>query len=558
MSLNRKQFLALSNEGLFTISAVLLLTIISFGTFNSSIISSDDWSYFVAKYVFGNLHPINLTDRRPLVLVPYYVLASLFGLHFEYYYFFNFLILFFSALMVYLVVKRVFPEQTWIASLVALVYLIYPVDYTRTWFIMIYIRFWWLLSLGVVWLLLEFASSGKMWIYPLAMSGIAIPLGAYEGQFGIILLACLLIAFFSKKMPATRRIIILAGVIGIGFAFLLWRTYLQARLFDIKDAYVGALQFSPSILVERYLHGLYIFSVGWLDSIQAQLKLMGLNIVPWLLLYVALWYAINIWISSRTSPVNKLNTNQKISMEKSYLTIFLVGSVFWVAGYFPIIALYRPALATVSSRVNSFAIPGAALMLVSGTAMIATLASNSNLTQRLIVIAILIPFIVAGIFVERQAHRENQIAWDTQRKIWKGVFNTIPNIQDQKSIVIIIPGYQHLRPFESYPFLSGWEIEAGVQVLYHNPDISGNYYYKDVQSAELLFSQNGFRPIPTDKIIPYKKLVFVYYDPQFDTVTLVEELENTLKLPFAVKNYNPFENIISAEPSTAEFRWLVE
>ena len=156
-TLDWKQYFTIHKEKLFTILVLLTASLISFGTFGSTIISSDDWSYFVTKYVFGELHPINLTDRRPLILVLYYAMASLFGLRVEYYYFVNFLILFFSALLVYIIVKRIFPSYGWIASLVALTYLIYPVDYTRTWIIMIYIRFWWLVSLGVILLLLEFA-----------------------------------------------------------------------------------------------------------------------------------------------------------------------------------------------------------------------------------------------------------------------------------------------------------------------------------------------------------------------------------------------------------------
>jgi hypothetical protein len=285
---------------------------------------------------------------------------------------------------------------------------------------------------------------------------------------------------------------------------------------------------------------------------------MRINIVPWIFLYIAICCALTGWVNARLSPDKRLDTNQKITSAKSYFTIFLIGSAIWVAGYFPIIALYRPALAIISSRVNTFAVPGAALMLVSGIAIIATFVANSTPIKQSIVVAAVVPFIVAGIFVQLQVQRENQIAWETQKSIWSGIFSTIPNIQDKKSIVIIIPGYQHLRPFESYPFLSGWEVEAGAQVLFNNPSIGANYYYKDIQDAELLFTKNGFRPIPTDKIIPYKQLICVYYNPKFDTVTLVESLEDTISLPFTVKNYTPLKNIVSAKPSTAEYRWLVK
>ena len=556
--MNWKHFLASRKDHFFTIIAIFIVTIISFSTFKSTILSSDDWSYFVAKYVFGNLHPINLTDRRPLILVLYFALASVFGLRLEYYYFFNFVILFLSALTVYVIAKRVFPGQQWIASLVALVYLIYPIDYTRTWLIMIYIRFWWLVSLGAIWLLLEFAESGNMFIFSLAMLGVAIPLGAYEGQFGIILLTSFLITFFYKKTPIKHRLILLGGVIAITFAFLVWRTYIQPKFLEINDAYVEGLQFDSAILVSRYLDGLRIFTSDWFDPIGAQLKLSGFNPINWSLLYILICSTTIIWISSRTARNVRLEISQKISAVKSYMIVFLTGGAFWIAGYIPIILLYSPSLNGNASRVNSYAVLGASLMMVSIASILATLLANSTLTKRLWIIGIILPFILIGIFTQLQINKENKITWETQKKIWNGVFETIPNINDQKRLVIIIPGYQQLRPFESYPFLSGWEIEAGTQVLYNNPDISGNFYYKDIVPVNLLFTKNGFRPIQTDRVIPYKKLIFVYYDPQANTAEVVEDLEKKLDLPFSVSNYNPSENIAPPEPSTADFRWLVQ
>jgi len=103
-----------------------------------------------------------------------------------------------------------------------------------------------------------------------------------------------------------------------------------------------------------------------------------------------------------------------------------------------------------------------------------------------------------------------------------------------------------------------WEIEAGIQVLYNNPSVSGNYFYKDIQSNNLQFTRNGFKPLPNDKILPYKKLIFVYYDPISHSVKIVENLEEMLSLSFAVDNYNPYENLAPDKPSTAKFRWLVQ
>jgi hypothetical protein len=64
--------------------------------------------------------------------------------------------------------------------------------------------------------------------------------------------------------------------------------------------------------------------------------------------------------------------------------------------------------------------------------------------------------------------------------------------------------------------------------------------------------------LPTDKVIPYKNLVFVAYDPQTQTAELVENLEARLSLPYTTNNYNPHENIAPIQPSTTAFRWLVK
>ena len=552
-----KQYLTTHKDKLFTVLVLLTTSLISFGTFDSTIISSDDWSYFVTRYVFDDLHPINLTDRRPFVLVLYYALASLFGLQVKYYYFVNFLILFLSAVLIYIIAKRVFPTYGWLASLIALTYLVYPVDYTRTWIIMIYIRFWWLVSLGVIWLLLDFVESGKKWKYVFAMLGIAIPLGAYEGQFGIILLASALITLLSPNISTKRRLVLFGGTFAIGFSFIIWRIYVQPEFLGIEDSYVGTIQFSPAIIIERYLQGIEIFIKGWFVPIQAQLELIGFNTANWLLLHIIIFGAAFIWLSSKISSTARLLVGQKIPMMKSYFILFLIGGAFWIAGYIPIIALYSPSLHGNASRVNSFAIAGASLMLVSAVAIIATLIARSIPQIRLLSATILLPFIITGVFVQLQVNKERQIAWETQKIIWNGVFGALPDIKDEKSVVIIIPGYEHLRPFQPLPFISSWEIDASAQVLYNNSNIGGHYYYEDLQETELQFTKNGFKPLPTDRVISYKRLIFVYYDPQTQTVELVENLVEKIPLPFSVNNYYPHENISPAKPTTADNRWLV-
>lgn len=577
-----------NRDEIVTIIVLLFICIVSFipfKTFASPPIASDDWSLVVAPYAFGELRPFNLSNHRPFDMSFYYVLTSIFGLRFEYFYLLNALVIFLSAVMVYTLVKRVFPQHIWLASLTAVIYLIYPVDSTRTWIMMLYIRFWWLVSLVAIWLLIDFAESGNKWKLALASLGIIVPLGAYEGQFGVVATASFLIAAVFKDKPIRRRLVLVGSTFIIGLLFYLWRFHIQARIAEIQYYSARSFEFNPLILIERYFQGFDIFFRRWLDPFQAQLGLSDSQMLIGISLYIAFSFFITFLISKKyTSRLkrhstkiaqddipaaekegsrifwlgNMLNFKDKLPLIKEQSMILLIGGAFWIAGYFPIIGLYSPSLSGHASRVNSFAVAGASLALTALAALLATLLASSTLQVRPFATALLFPFIFAGIFMQAQVKIEKQNVWETQRKIWKGTFETIPNILDEKGLVVILPANKQPNTSYTYPFSTAWEVDAGMKVLYNNPAISGYYFYNSSLDQQFEFRKNGIVPQGTNRLIGYKRLVFVLYHPSDNRIELVEDLEEALSLPFSVDNYRPHENIIPAQPSTADFRWLVK
>lgn len=548
-------------EPKITFAVLLIICIVSFipfKSFASPPIASDEWSLIVAPHAFGELRPLNLSNHRPIDMSFYYLLTSIFGLRFEYFFLLNALILFLSGAMVYQLIKRIFPQHTWLASLAAITYLIYPVDYTRIWVMMLYIRFWWLISLVAIWLLMDFVDSGNRWKLGLALSGIVIPLGAYEGQFGVVAIAAFLIAATSKDKPVSRRLVLPGSMIFIGILFYLWRFHIQTTITDIRYYSVGDFQFDPLVLIERYFQGFKIFVSGWLDPILEKLGLSGIQLAIWTMIYVAICISISFLVFQKDSSGTRLQTAHKAPMLKSHFALILIGGAIWIAGYFPIIGLYSPSLNGHASRVNLFAVAGAALILTSLVAILSIAIARSTSQISPLAIAIITPFILAGIFVQLQVNAEYQAAWEIQRNIWQGTFEVVPNIQSEKQLVIIIPGYEKLRPFEALPFSTAWEVDAGAQVLYNNPNIGGYYYYKDAQNSQFEFRKNGISPQGTDRLVGYKRLIFVLYHPHDNTIELVEDIEETLSLPFSVDIYSPHENIIPAQPSTTDFRWLMQ
>jgi hypothetical protein len=423
---------------------------------------------------------------------------------------------------------------------------------------MTYIRLGWLINLCAIWLLLDYLESGKIIYLLIALSGIVIPLGAYEGQFGLVFAIIVLMALTITKKPISRRLILAGSLLAVGVLFVIWRFYIQPNYLNVADTYVEEIQFGPTVLIERYIQGFEIFVFEWFNPIKSQLTSNASPKISMLVLFVSIFYIALLCLIIKSKDNVKLQADQKSSFMKFFFKLFLIGGVLWVAGYFPIIALYSPSIKGYATRVNVFAIPGASLSLLSGLAILATLLLKSRIQIRLLTAILILPLIIVGIHVQLQINRESQLAWETQATIWNSVFNEIPNIQDNKTLAIVIPGYDDLRPLQAYPFRTSWEINDGTRVLYNNPRIGGCIYYKDIQKDGSHFTKIGFKPLLIDDTIPYKKLIFVYYDPQTQSAKLIENLEETFSLPFTTNNYNPRENIKSAEPSTADFRWLVK
>ena len=553
-----KQSFNKNKELIITVFILLIASLLSFGNFSSTIISSDDWSLIVEKYAFSDLRPYYLDDRRPLALIMYFALSSLWGLQMEYYYMVNFFIHLFSSILVFLILKQVLTENSWLATLIAAVYLIYPVDHSRTWLIMIHIRLWWLISLGSIWLMIKYVQSGNFWTYFFAMFGILIPLGSYEGQIGIVIASVGLISFLNRGSNLFRRLILLCSIGFIYVSFYIWRFYMQSILFGVSDAYVGNFQLSISVILNRLIIGLDVFLKGWINLAQGKFGLSTPQILIGLIVYSIIVYLIsNIWKPHSLQASAKVNSEDKKYQTNSLLKLLLMGSFLWAAGYFPIIGLYPPSLQGYASRVNLFAIAGGSIAFVSLIAIIVTLISRSPDQKRMLTTLSVVPFFMIGIFTQQQINQEREIAWESQKKIWSGIIKTIPNLANEKEIVIVIPGYTQLRSYQSYPFLSSWEINAGVKVLYNNPEVGGKYYYQDIQNSSQHFTESGFRTITTDKIIPYKRLIFVHVSENLESAYIIEDLAQELSLPLEIYNYTPYENIILPTLSTEKFRWLL-
>jgi hypothetical protein len=587
---------------------ILLLSGISsfaISSLSSPVIFSDDWCYIISTYVFGSLNLVDWASRRPFTLTLYNAVLSIAGLRLQYLYILNFIIITASGVLLYVLIRRSFPKFTWMALPATLVYLVYPVDYTRTWMVTVYIHLVQLITYGILFLLVDFALQGRAWKVILACIGFILTLGAYEGQFGLVTGAAALLVLSPRSISKKSRIA-LSSIFLAGVLFIVWRMLIQPQWLNIHDNYFQEIQFSPVVLIYRFYLAVSVFTVGWAAPLAAYLGLSQTLLI--LLVYgLGLAAALAVYLLPvgahlgvrpgqthrsaptigilqhlgmrpgqahtpsgvpkrfRSAPTTEIPSEpetftwvKKESLLKGLLATALLGAFFWAAGYVPGLAIFNPTWSGVASRGNSFPIAGASLLLVSLAAYAVMLVARSLAQARAMTLAAVVPFILMGALAQVWMHTENAAAWNDQKQLWNGMFNILPGLKDGTIVMVVIPGYDHLRPLQRLPLTAQWEASCGTAILYHNPTVSARFYYPDVPLSQPVLLSSGVKDWDNDAIIPYVNTVFVSFDPVARSVKVIERIEDVIPLPFNVIGYAPQDRIIPQPPGVTVYRWLVK
>ena len=474
------------------------------------------------------------------------LLSSIFGLHFEWYYVVNWLLLFISGVVVYFIIKNAFPNKPWLALPAALIYLVYPVNYARTWLVIINNTYALLLALLSILLLLLFEKTGKIHQILLANLLFLISLGTYEAGFGVVILSALLLLILTRKKRRWAFISILV----VGVSFFVWRVFLQSGLLNVQDQYLQNV--NPSILtvIKNYIQGLFIFLFNWVGPMLIPFGDYKYWVFIGLCLVAIVILSVLVVKRSKKLKIDSPDMfTRKLTEIKSLLKISVVGGLFWIAGYIPVIFLWQPTFYGDSSRVNFAAILGAALGIAALMAAGITFFSRrAEVPKRELLIAI-IPLVILG--MAYQVHSQNQRikVWEINKHFWQEMFTTAANLKSGTKLIVVIPGYQELAPFEMLPFRGDWEAESALDVLYNNPDFFAEYYYLDNPGLA-----DNWVPVSGD----YSKFLFVYFDPESTSLSIIEDPSTALNLNITVESYDPESRMIDYSPEVGEYRWLVE
>lgn len=530
---------------------VSLVYIADLRFFSNPPLRSDDWNMLIEPTVFGSFNLVNLADRRPFMMVLYALLAPIFQLNIPLYYVVNWLLIFVSAVMIYLIIRSAFGRYPWLALPAALIFLIYPVNYARTWLVTEINTFALLLVLLAVFLILRYLESGKSWELILANLLIVLSFGTYEAGLGLVLLVSLSVLVFNKTASKKRRWWVQTTLL-VTLLFILWRAVIQPALLNNPDFYLEITTSGLSTVLGRYVQGAFIFLYNWVGVIfmafgsykyWAFLGVLGAGFLSFVLIN---WKRIRAILAQK--PKEDLPRKNSVI---DLLSISGLGFLFWAAGYIPVIFLWQPIFYGDGSRVNFAAVPGAAIALVAlvSALLMVIFEENSEMRTRKWVNIFTIPLIVLGVVSQIYSQNIRFGIWRQNEDFWNKMFVFAPGIEPGTKVIIVIPGYEELAPFEMRPLRGDWEAESALRVLYNTESLFAEYFY-----IEMPGYVDNWQPDGCD----LAEYLFVFYNPESGELRLAQDPTSIFDFPCSIENYDPAARITDFSSAVGDFRWLVD
>ncbi len=520
--------------------AILLLLFavgyLAYGLFFVPAIFMDDWTSVVERIVTNNAQWFDPAQRRPLLFSTFLIQNRLFGLNISAYYFSLWFLYVLMAVLLYAIVVNLPLAYKHLFGLVtAILFLIYPTNYTHMWLIMFGVYCGTVLTLLYGYLLLKFAQSGRWILYALALIFLLLPLGIYEGQIGLASTwALILFILYFRQNSLLKRVSLLVPILLMGI-YAIWRTFgYQAA--GVADQYLSQVATSPTVLLSRLLLGYKISLVwGWTSWPTAAFTWVSSAKIAILLLFAVIFVLLGLsWIASKMyygrgqTGVDSWTRKQRQAMILPYVFTAVAGGVLVGAGYVPTLTVFLPSLSGIGSRFNIFATIGGAVF-ITAVFMIVTLTITGNLKQvKILFLAAITPFVLLGIFTQASVQYDNSVAWREQQTIWQELFTTAPDFADDTLILFILPGFENRTGFANWrrtPLSASWEASSGVRLLYNNSSLLADVYFPDIEEPiEPSLTDAGILTKDTGTLTPYSQVVAFVYDNESGKLRPLQQL----------------------------------
>ncbi len=527
----------------------------------------DDWSQVIGQYIHQQLQWIDWGNRRPLLDAPLLILYNLFGLNVTAFYVVMYLLQAVAAVQLFAIIRRLLPERKSIALLTTALFLFHPADYSRIWLTMVGIWVVWVLVLIYAWCLLEYAEHGRKLHLFIGLVSLLLSLGIYEAQLGIAILWAILLFGLRKSASRQYNPVLLSPFL-IGIVYGIWRMYGIGRI-GVADIYVEQVQFSPSILLGRLFTGFKVLIWAWIEPFRRSfgggpdfsftyfanwryyLVIAGVILLGWMMVLL---------VGRNRSAENALSKAARLREIRTAVVLCVIGGLFVVAGYLPIVAVFSPNLSGRFSRVNLFALPGASLVTVAVLHGVAVLLARYHKQINMLLVASVIPLLIVGMVTQVWIQHDARVAWQEQKEIWNQLFDLAPDLEDDTKVIFVLTGYEERVGFVNWqrtPLTSQWEVNRALQVLYGKQNVSADLFFRDLDSKVEL-RPDGVASLGSGNLVPYASTIFLIYEGEPRVLRLVEDLQVELALDFHPMDYAPTIHILDVRAPSVAWRILVD
>jgi hypothetical protein len=371
----------------------------------------------------------------------------------------------------------------------------------------------------------------------------------YEVQLGLLMAFPVFLFFYSCITEKNYNWwLSLPFILGIG--------YLLIRIFGSViglESFHSSQTISIIFILRQIRNAIVSFVGGWILPLQMDEEIRNSAFVIFLISLCIFFYHLLKY------GFEKMNMKQ---MKRS-LMIFGFGCFFWLAGYFPWVAYGIPSSTHwFSSRVHNTAIPGSVIAIIIVFEIIGSLVRVSPIRKQILSTLLILPFLIIGSMSQIAIQRESKILWNDYRAMWKGIFESIPNIKNNPHIVLVItPDLGNLRYGEREYFTSASynaEISKALGMFYANDYLEGEFMYKSFELTDTpTLHENGIKNPPTySGVIPYSDILFIEFDRDTKNVNVVRDLEKY----FGIKNslYNADKFIDDKPMARYSLRYLFD
>ena len=406
---------------------------VAYGLFFVPALFMDDWTSVIERVVTGNAHWFDATQRRPLLFSVFLVQYRVLGLNVAGYYFVLWALYGLMALTLYKTAARLpLAYGHEYGLIVALLFLVYPANYTHMWAIMVGVYFSALLTLLYAYLLLRFAQEEQWPVLALALVCLLLSLGIYEAQLGVAALWALLLVWGFRRASGKTRLLLLSPIALMGL-FALWRT-VGFRSTGIDDKYLSAMTLTPQVLVSRLLLG-YKIMLGWSWTalLEERLSSPGAAKVAVVLIVgsvAVIWWAVRRFtMGSHRRQQDAAAWRAPKDALSAYLIASMLGLVLLGAGYIPVISVFLPTLSGIGSRFNLYASVGGSVVIASTLMIGSLLLARYRAQVTYLFLASAVPLLLIGVVTQATVQYHNRIAWQEQQQLWRQIFRIAPEPQ---------------------------------------------------------------------------------------------------------------------------------